>query len=365
MTVVATFSMQSTCAVVFGDLLISGPEPTTGSTSIPTIGDVTNFYETGSGWTILGLRQKINLIGPNCAVAWAGSVIGARMAIAELKAIAVAGGLSASRINEFVARLGDDPETRDLSLVGWFSAGDQFMQFRHEAVEFDGRGLGNVHAAGSGVFAVRDLAQMLEPTPLAGLPTVGSTEMALACGLSIMGNLLRIEHDTGHTLLHWFGGSYEVALFLQDGVRKIGDLTILLWRARVVAGGIELGFPSFVIKQQYEKDILLIRSARFRTNESTGVPEALDEQSHAVLPVDKYVPGIELPHPDMVSLQSPINCHVVHVTKGEQRSVLTLVEQTGANRDPNVRFERSGASTKISVAGRLLERLAKTVRDGT
>src|SRR3989442_8145768 len=67
-----------------GDVLLSGDEQVGRSPNIPTVGDTRSVYSEGSGFVISGLRQKINLLGANLVVGWAGGRSIAQTVIKEL-----------------------------------------------------------------------------------------------------------------------------------------------------------------------------------------------------------------------------------------------------------------------------------------
>ncbi len=87
MTIVSAFNVGKN-PVVVGDLLLSGPERSEQSMGIPVVGDITQVFPVGSGWSIVGLRQKVNLVAPNCVIAWADSQLGASIVIKELRNMA-------------------------------------------------------------------------------------------------------------------------------------------------------------------------------------------------------------------------------------------------------------------------------------
>jgi hypothetical protein len=77
MTLIAAVGLD-TFPVVFGDLLISGPERPGPGPNIPLVGEATNVFPAGSDASMLGLNQKVVLLGDHCVIAWAGNVECAR-----------------------------------------------------------------------------------------------------------------------------------------------------------------------------------------------------------------------------------------------------------------------------------------------
>ena len=87
MTLIAAVGLD-TYPVVFGDLLISGPEQPGAVPNIPLVGEGTNVFPAGSEGSILGLNQKVVLLGDHCVIAWAGNIEFARTVIRALRAMA-------------------------------------------------------------------------------------------------------------------------------------------------------------------------------------------------------------------------------------------------------------------------------------
>src|ERR1700675_1641468 len=110
MTLIAAVGLD-TYPVVFGHLLISGPERPGSAPDISLAGAVTSVFPAGSDWSILGLNQKLVLLGDNCVIAWAGDVAFARSVIAGLRALASQAPLSLPIIEAYLAEL--DPAMKD------------------------------------------------------------------------------------------------------------------------------------------------------------------------------------------------------------------------------------------------------------
>jgi len=70
MTLVAAAALD-TYPVLFGDLLISGSERSDAVSDIALASAVTSVFPAGSDWSILGLDQKVVLLGDHCVIAWA------------------------------------------------------------------------------------------------------------------------------------------------------------------------------------------------------------------------------------------------------------------------------------------------------
>ena len=253
MTVVAAFNVRG-CPLIFGDLLLTAEVDAGERTvAVPALGDVSDFFG-NSGWSIVGMREKVVLISDHCAVAWAGAWLGAAVAIARLREMAAAGPLTTDSV---LAYLRDEPDLQrhPASLVGWLVEGERFGQFWFGTSDvFDGGQLGQVYATGSGCAAVREFAQAANAMEwkVTGEAPVGA--IAASTALALCGVLLRSEFHSGdaaEALRAMFGGGYEVAGYFGGRFRKLGDLTFLIWEAQVQGDNVLLSNPQLIIKRNY------------------------------------------------------------------------------------------------------------------
>lgn len=157
MTIVAALSIQQV-PMVIGDLLISGPEASGRTVVVPIAGEVTNVFPTGSGWSITGLRQKVNIIAPNCALGWAGSQLAASQIVKELIAMAASTPLTTRRIADYFSTLDPAIDALGVSIVGWVADAAAHYRFWHNADNFEAEPIGDISVAGSGAEQFRSYA---------------------------------------------------------------------------------------------------------------------------------------------------------------------------------------------------------------
>jgi hypothetical protein len=229
--------------VVFADLLISGPERPDSVPDISLAGAITSVFPAGSDWSILGLNQKVVLLGDNCVIAWAGNIVFARTVIAGLRALASQVPLSLPIIETYLAEL--DPTMKDqISFVGWVRGDEVFHQFWYRADIAKSALFGRVSAAGSAATRFVMLASQISggswSTPgqaLAGL------ERAISSMLSATSLLLQAELSNEDNLLQYFGGGYEIATFIGNKFAMVGDIAFVFWMANVTDGDVALSGP--------------------------------------------------------------------------------------------------------------------------
>lgn len=367
MTAIAAFSVDS-CPVVFGDLLVTGETETTPQVGVPAVGDVHDFFD-GSGWSILGLQQKVVLISERCMLAWSGSWLGARVAIADLRSIAATTSLTSEGIRAFLAAH-SDVARHGTSFVGWVHEEEsgRFGQFRHQAEVINAGTLGRMSLQGSGTDAIKELVDLWKGIQGRTDGEVNSAVRAIATAFSMSSMLLRAELHGGFaapTLRSMFGGGYEVAAFFNGRFRKAGNLTLLIWSAKVTPTGVQLSLPQLIVKQTYMDDVLLLRSARIST-EGGGPPKLIDEQRHVILPM--YASETRVSHQDLISItfDSPLLCHCFMV-QGESESdimVYTKVQQTGPESVPSIKFQDTDGQLNLSVNDMFIRDIAQSLQAG-
>lgn len=279
MTIVAAFLVGG-IPIVMGDMLISGPERTNAEISVPTVGEVTEVFPSGSGYSIVGMQQKVFILSADLAVAWAGNVMGARTLITELSGLVRAGQMTVASLNSFLRN--DAPGiVGDLnaSLVGAFRDPDGIRIFGYNAKNIAVAGFQDVMIAGTGTDAVAQLLSDLPPSFQATRGTPHAFEEAVVKTLVLTGILLHLEIGTRESLRTFYGGGYELASLIGRGFSKIDDVTYVFWYARVRSEGVQLNIPHAYLKFAYKDDALLIRSFRSKHNPDTG-KETLEESFH-------------------------------------------------------------------------------------
>ena len=99
MTVVAQILFNET-SLLIGDCLISGLELDR-ELIVPTVDSVYEVLPEGSGWSVTGLKKKINIIGSNVVLGWYGNFSAASCLTKELRATSQDSPLSTEDINAF------------------------------------------------------------------------------------------------------------------------------------------------------------------------------------------------------------------------------------------------------------------------
>ena len=363
MTLIAAVGLD-TFPVVFGDLLISGPEQPPAVPDIPLAGEVTSVFPDGSEGSILGLNQKVALLADNCVIAWAGNVEFARTIIRELRAIASNAPLSLPIIETYLAQL--DPIVREeVSFIGWVREGELFHQFWYRAAVAKSAMFGQVSAGGSGAIDFVTLAAEISGgTWNAPGRALTGLERAISSMLSATSLLLQAELSSQSNRLHYFGGGYEIATFIGDKFAKVGDIAFVFWMAHVTDGQVALSGPWFVLKQDYAGESLLLHVLLMRPGEISTDPPIVEEHQHIISPFGGIVDAAHATGISWPGLEAAFTCHVVLVHLPKRIAVFNRIDYSESRAPTSIRFSLEASHISFEVNQQFSEELTQSIRAG-
>ena len=321
MTVIANFVLGNV-PVVLADMLTTGVARP--SLTLPTSGPVTNLPPSVVKPT--ELLQKLVVVAPHFAVAFAGAVDRGRRIIHALRLLAKEGLITPAVWQKFL--VDKEPMLTHVSLVGILmekkSDGTYDVhQLGYRAKAFEHPVLGNAVVAGTGQQHL-----LLAADCAAQYPHLSPLERAIASVLTMFSYLLREEHATGSPItVGEAGGAYELAIF--DGIRfvKISDITYIAWRIDVVGNTVSIIAPYLVMKQVYIGDVAVINCARWDGASALHVGDApkYELAAHAILPPYQLDRAVQLPTADNIGFESRITVHCMLVANGEDSHILHVV----------------------------------------
>lgn len=363
MTVIAAFAIGG-IPTVFGDLLLTGPVATSGQViAVPALGEVQDFFG-NSGWGVSGLTQKVNLLAENCAIAWAGSWIGARVAIAGLKSLAATEPLTLARIEAHL-RSEKELERNEASFVGIVHEGDGLRMFHFNAEEHMLDYLGQVFMSGSGSGAIREFDALSTNSDIRSTGAPTETAAAVSKCLMLGGMLLQSElhgADAAATLRNLFGAGYEIAFFSGGRLQKVPEITYLVWDADLADHEVRRSHPLLVVKQQYVGDYLLVRSARITSSPQDPTPRVIEEQRHAISPMYETTNRPNADELMGVSLESRLICHCIATRRGATMAgIYTAVQYFGPESEMLIRIRDEPGHIVLSFRQDLLEKITGAV----
>ncbi|QXI40793.1 hypothetical protein [Pseudomonas xantholysinigenes] len=255
MTVIASYNPAG-CAIVIADTLINGPVGEAGppQTVLPTLGNVSNFFS--GSWAINKSSQKVCIITDYCALAWADSQLQARHFITRLRRLS--GRIRITR--DVMKKLFDKLGTHELQLAGAILEEDQLHTFSIGCEQFECPILGEVHCGGSGASVVHDFAPIMQSIAPAPPGEDEISAYAASIALTQVAHLLNAEFrkgDSADSLLEFFGGGYEMAVFYDGRFHKLSaNFVFLDISINPMSRTLRVGNPKLIIAQTYCGDTL-------------------------------------------------------------------------------------------------------------
>lgn len=364
MTVIAAFAVDGV-PLVFSDLLLTGPQlGPAPAKAVPAIRNVEDVFG-DSGWNVSGLRQKITLISPNCAIAWAGSYAAARMALGELRRMASGRKLSHLDILDYLSRE-PDLKRHPVSFVGFMVESDLIHQFHFGAHELDSPTLGKVYIGGSGAKAIHDFSELLRTMTWKQTGSKHPAMSAVSRALTLGGLLLQLEFRGGssaETILNMFGGGYEIAVFADGRFRKVDSVTYAFWEAQATDSDVLLSPPQLIVKQRYLHEHLLIRAVHLKTGATDRPIELSDDQRHSISPMVAGTPEPALADLKDFSLESRLFNHCILLHQGRNPlGVYTLVRNYERLEDAELVIEDRDDQVLLKVRPELLRMIGQSLR---
>jgi len=362
MTLIATLN-DGKCPGILGDLLVSGNERSDTVPNIPLVGDVTNVFPIGSEYSIVGLRQKVIVIAGNCVIAWSGVYVFARSIVRELRELASQSSLTLQTIQQYFSNL-DSTVGNEVSFVGLLQDDNAFHQFFYNAETAESSMFGRMNAAGSGGAPFLSLAGGLEPraAKISGRD-INSLERTVSSMLMATGIMLQAELSSQRNLLHYFGGGYELATFVDGRFAKVGDIMFIFWHAEVGEDGVGLG-PRAAFKQDYSNDILLIHALRIQPARGVHDAPSVEDSKYVVSPVDQNIDQAQARALQWPGLNSTFTCHVVLIPVADSFAVFTRIDYSADRTPKGIQFISTEAHVAVGVDPNFVRKLAESIRAG-
>ncbi len=276
MTLIAAFEIRNT-PVLLGDLLLSSPN-FKGSTDIPTIGDTSKLFPPDSTKTIYGLVQKVNIIGKNLVVSWAGDFYVARKIITLLEEEASINPFTKKSLDNFFETYSDLIEDKEIAIIGYLQDNDviNLIKKRGSRLLINTNNIpnfGKISTCGSGCYDIEEVLENFSMS-LSAIQTTHEdifrhivSQSTALCGwfysdeMRLLGTSKKSidDDDFDRTLLSFYGGGYEIAFLTEKGFGKLGDITYFTWKTQKLANNsIDIQLLSRAFYITYVDDLLII-----------------------------------------------------------------------------------------------------------
>jgi len=311
MTLIAQFAVNEQ-PILLGDILLSGPELTTRSVGVPTIGDTTGLFPAGSKKVVLGVRQKVTIVNPErLMMAWAGRAFVARRVLRELKDLAQTERFNSSWLRDYFRAFECSKDKSEVQFLGWVRDGSRWVGFTVGGASVQTANFGQVSLAGTGASDAIRFFDNVE-VPRINNPSAPAAFDAIVRALTMVGHFLQVELNSRSTLLQYYGGGYEVATIVNGKFQKIGNVTYNFWLIDARDKDVKISIPYHIVKLEYLEDALIVLTAR------TGRDSKFDGEVHVIDSIlDDPIDLQENPwsRPDMNS-QFVVNFFLVRYSDG-------------------------------------------------
>lgn len=360
MTMIAAFCVEA-YPVLFGDILLSGLETPGKQVHIPTIGNIDLVFPQGSGFSIVGLCQKLCIVNDRITVGWAGRRVSAAIVVKHLMAQCAKWEFSLDDIMNFWENDVDKWHKDDLSLVGFVKHGKIVNWFGLNSLQFCSQQFGDVYLSGTGAEATHGFLETLNGQEYP--PGMNALEKAVATALFASTHMIGNELIRPEVLLNYFGGGAEIVSLVKGKFRKVGEITYIFWYVKENKDqSINFRWPKIALKFTYHEDFLLIRRVTFDEEVNPLEPKCDDHRVDIVEPVHQSLDISRVKHLPIPSFNSRWTCHFILVEENKGSFSLRIVQRYTGNEDYEFCFvEKNGLISKLEMKEQFLRTLYSSV----
>lgn len=365
MTLIASFVVCNV-PILLGDLIISSAYAgeTNTKIKIPTMQDANVDYPDSSGYLVSRLRQKVQILFPNLALAWAGSEIAAKTVFQDIMDQFDQNEPRLDEVYEYfesINYLGN----QELYVTGIIlcSASDKsaFSIFSWDsesgfgANKYITQTIGDTYVGGSG--SERFLSVINSTKAHCNNPLESAILFVCYITSFLVGEQMRL----GEGLLEKYGGGYEFVTIMNGKLVKFDDLVsyyLQVWRPN--EDKMEIKFKK-IVSRAYQESMLTIRNSNLLESISDGSMKLIDEV-FVVLPVtvslsiekkNELKRSVVLP-----SLDSKFFSFYLHLP--QYRKVISLLYYAGDKELP-VSWESKDEGTYFTLSPEIINRIIKSV----
>lgn len=259
MTLIASYVLHGH-PVIIGDLLLTrGVSDIESTTQIPSVRDINKELHRKREVSVVGLRQKVNLIGGNFCVAWAGSYIHARSIIQHFYDSTGGRDISEDHYNDILNSVPlEDLRNVEMLTYHYDAERERFSRRNLNLPHFELGKAVDIQVGGSGTsefIQQFEQVQSLEPVGEANALAKAVAQTQVLCN-SFWG----LETLHGGGVGDGWGGGFETVYFNNGRFQKLSNILYLYWEAQQLEDGdIDLCFRPRLMKTDYQDKNLLIR----------------------------------------------------------------------------------------------------------
>lgn len=251
-----------------GDLLISSSIPPKHPIVLPTVGELPKKLELKGENHIAGTAQKICIVNPHLAVAWAGRKIIAIDIIRRMKRYFSKRTIDSDTLKVFF-KSQDAKNLEEIEMVCWYRNKQGLNSFGVNTTNIDTENFGHCHIGGTG--AGDFIGHLYEERQLKIMEgNEDSPNAAVVHAISLASRIVANEMAGGENLASFYGGGIEIAAYIDGRYKKIGDTLNIFWTYNAEEDGSGMTFIPIIYKLDYLKENLVIRRVEFEVDEKTG-----------------------------------------------------------------------------------------------
>jgi hypothetical protein len=323
MTLISTFQINN-CPILVGDLLISEESDKNNLLNTPTKSNLLLSDTKMRIFRPVGLRQKVNLLSPDLAIAWSGNMDEAVSFYNQV----IGSGICKKPSRELLVEIYHDLDNpSELSLIGMLKneSGIQSFWINAEKHSTPHPQIQNIVCAGSGQEGFLSYINNIDFNVSSGTPN--NLTIAISHVIGIISALFASEIETSVTLKNLYGAGYEIVHPFGDHLTKFSDITYIFWHIDIQKDQVitEMA-PRLAMKYSYYGDILAIRSAHISEN------KILHEDLHIINPIYSSKMKGQLIKP--ASLNSNYICSVFETNLNEHVQCFTQVSRVSEKTRP-------------------------------
>jgi len=370
MTLVANFNVKN-WPVLVGDIMISVPAHgrKTKPFNIPTHANVNARLPPASKYIVSELVQKVNILSPRLALAWAGTAFRASSVFRNV--------LERNQAPTFHDVESVLDERRDKSKYYLYVTGicleeaqgepRQIIRFawdsdigwevqKHVFPKY-----GDCYAGGTGAEA---FLSMLGNSVSRLSAQTSALQEAICLSLGYLGKLAGDQMRKGAGVDEFYGGAFEIATLLADQLQKIGDVTYHFWEARSAPNAQVTIKVHASLRIAYFEDYLVIRKLKFAGEVADTIGA---DELYVIRPVHCSVDDAErkrlvasVPRPSMNAQFSVFYVHLPE--KQVPHDTYVSVHKSGTpGQSPMIAFEEGGDGLQIEIDGEVFRRVQQAL----
>ncbi|MEA1673999.1 hypothetical protein [Nitrospirillum sp. BR 11163] len=289
MTLIATFSIDG-FQVFIGDSVLSRDTISDELLSIPSMHDPNSKIDKDFGLSISGLVQKINIIGKNICICWAGRRKTATSFINYVSENADNIGYSVEKF-ENILRNYEPNELHDCKFIISFFNGQALLTRTVKSPIFEFDEVRNIQVYGSGSDAF--LREIENFSKFTASRNFNPLERTISTALSFSASAFAQQIISGTGIEEGWGGAFEISYLHKGEFKKLGDILYIFASIRQTTEYIDFKILPFFVKSYYDGEYFMNYVVSNLEDPPTERLYAISPMQAKEQPKDIKIPNLE------------------------------------------------------------------------